>query len=198
MTDAKNDDYMGQKIPVKDMSYIDTAIITIGGKLNPIFKKLNFSPNTITTFSILISFVGIYKIYQGSYKTGAIFFFIGYMFDCWDGQYARKYNLVTKFGDLYDHIGDISKAIILYYVLFNLNIKHKHIIITGITISFIITLAVLGCQEEYNKDNTVLRTLQPLCNKKIYDKYNLKILENGTMFFIVCLILFNIEFISKL
>ena len=35
--------------------------------------------------------------------------FVGYFFDCMDGHFARKYNMVTEFGDMYDYITDLSK-----------------------------------------------------------------------------------------
>jgi phosphatidylglycerophosphate synthase len=35
-----------------------------------------------------------------------------------DGKLARQYNMVTHFGDLYDHIGDITKIIAIFVALF--------------------------------------------------------------------------------
>ena len=71
------------------------------------FKSLNFTPNMITTIGNIFGLVGIYMFFQKKFILAGIFYLIRYFFDCVDGYYARKYNMVTKFGDLYDHISDV-------------------------------------------------------------------------------------------
>lgn len=44
-------------------------------------------------------------IYVEKYKIGTILYYIGYFFDCMDGNYARTYKMTSDFGDKYDHIG---------------------------------------------------------------------------------------------
>ena len=48
------------------------------------------------------------------------------MYDVLDGNYAKKYKMVTKFGDLYDHIKDISVNILLVFVFYKyMTFKHN-------------------------------------------------------------------------
>ena len=101
----------GNEINPIDNILIDLSIYV--GK--PLSKYSFFTPNVFTTMSLVISLVGIYLIYNEIYKIGAILVFIGYFFDCLDGNFARAYNMVTHFGDLYDHISDLVKYILLIF-----------------------------------------------------------------------------------
>jgi len=48
------------------------------------------------------------KLYEeNQFALSAFSYLISYMFDCWDGYYARKYNMESKFGDYYDHVSDM-------------------------------------------------------------------------------------------
>ena len=44
---------------------------------------------------------------NNNYILACIYYFISYFFDVLDGIYAREYNMVSEFGDYYDHIKDI-------------------------------------------------------------------------------------------
>ena len=79
---------------------------------------------------------------------------VGYYFDCADGNYARTYKMVSKFGDLYDHITDFIKVaifIVLLYTEYNDKTRFINFIIVFIALSFL-SFIHLGCQETiYNK-----------------------------------------------
>lgn len=97
---------------------VDVYICKMIDKQLPIFYNLGFTPNMITTISILLGLLSGYEIFQGNFLVAAILWIISYYFDCIDGKLARQYNMVTKFGDLYDHIGDAFKYIFVIYALF--------------------------------------------------------------------------------
>ena len=120
----------------------------------PYFRKLCLTPNMITTLSLVFSLAGIYNFYHDKNIVGSILFFMGYYFDCADGKMARKYKMVSQFGDLYDHISDIVKFVILIYVMLHKSNKHLNkIIIVGIVIG-ILTGIQMSCQEKiYNESN---------------------------------------------
>jgi phosphatidylserine synthase len=65
----------------------------IDGQLET-FYNLGLTPNMVTTLSIVFGLLAAYAII------------------------ARKYQMVSKFGDLYDHIGDLLKFIAVLYALF--------------------------------------------------------------------------------
>jgi hypothetical protein len=121
-----------------------------------IFYKLGFTPNMVTTLSIIFGFLAAYQIMQNRLWLAAIFWLISYYLDCVDGKLARKYNMVSKFGDIYDHVGDLLKFIAVLVSLFISN-KEKTTARQWIFVSIIILLALLqtihlGYQESvYNK-----------------------------------------------
>lgn len=195
----ENNENTGKKIEDEYENPIDIILIKISQKLGPVFYKLNFTPNMITTLSLLSTLIGIYYIYNGSYRIGAVLYFIGYFFDCMDGNYARRYNMTTKFGDYYDHIGDMTKILFLVICIYSIKIKKK-IKLLLITITFIIgllTLSHLGCQEKIknNNDISVLEMFKILCSKSENIKYT-KYFGCGTSQLFISLFIFNIEFIN--
>jgi phosphatidylglycerophosphate synthase len=188
----------GLKIPAKFENPIDNVLIYICDNLNTIFYKLNFTPNIITTLSLVITLIGIWCIYNTHYRIGAILIFIGYFFDCADGNYARKYNMVSKFGDYYDHISDIFKIILLAIIIYNLKIKKKtKIILLVISLLFILLLTIhMGCQEKYYNSPSSLDPIKPLCLKKehiTYTRYG----GCGTFFVVLCVYLFFLKEIDQ-
>lgn len=64
-----------------------------------------------------------------------------------DGHFARKYNITTRFGDLYDHISDICKTILILGTLYYIDSsKFVTVFIIFILVGSI-SLIHLGCQE---------------------------------------------------
>jgi len=135
---------------------IDTFIFKIVDKHLDFFHNLGMTPNTLTTLSIVFGFIAAYQILRGKLWLAAIFWIISYYFDCADGKFARKYNMVSKFGDLYDHLGDLAKVIAVLLALFCTN-KNGITVRQLFFISIIIILGFLqiihmGYQETiYNK-----------------------------------------------
>lgn len=78
-----------------------------------------FTPNVVTTISILIGMLSAAAVYHQQFAVGAALFVIAYYLDCVDGKLARKYNLVTAFGDYYDHFGDVFKFALVAYALYH-------------------------------------------------------------------------------
>jgi phosphatidylglycerophosphate synthase len=146
----------GRKIPENYENFIDNYIIELGIKLNPYFKKLNLTPNHLTAISAIFGLLSVYSIYNDKFILAGILYFISYAFDCFDGNYARMYGMVSEFGDLFDHIKDISVIILLYLVIwFKPNIKKKKkVIFTAISVLLMMTTSIhLGCQERYYSRN---------------------------------------------
>lgn len=84
-------------------------------------KEYNFSPNLITTFSIIFSFIsGILFILQtwGTlYYLAIVFMMMSLVADTMDGQYARLKGKSSEFGGWYDAISDSLKYVILFISL---------------------------------------------------------------------------------
>ena len=145
----------GRKIPQKVENPLDNILIDIAENLNPYFKKMNFTPNMITTLSLIFGILMNFYFVKKKYYFSALFLLISYFFDCMDGNYARKYNMQTKFGDYYDHIKDWL-IILIFLVLFIRNDKSISFKIVSMFLIIIILLGTyihVGCTEKYIKKN---------------------------------------------
>lgn len=145
----------GIKTKTEFLNPIDCLLYSLIKVGCPFLKRIKFTPNLITLTSLIFSLTGIYLFYIQKYLIlGVVFLFSGYLFDCWDGYFARKYNLVTRFGDYFDHISDSIKFFAFIYVLYKLRINNKHFIKYLLIISFFALGVIVqtGCEEKiYNK-----------------------------------------------
>lgn len=138
---------------------IDNIIINICKHLAPSFKKLAFTPNKLTTLSVLFTILCIKFLFERKYKLAALCYLINYFFDCFDGYYARNYNMTSKLGYYYDHITDIMGNLIIFCIIFNKYRKvdniYKYFPIIAI-ILFITANMHLGCRDRYyNEINNI-------------------------------------------
>ena len=92
----------GEALPMEMALYTHIAP-TLGPLL---YEKLGLTPNMITTLGNLIGAFSVAFIIKKKYATGAFLAIIRQILDGIDGYVARKYNLSSKFGNLYDHISD--------------------------------------------------------------------------------------------
>tara|TARA_B110000208_G_C11800888_1_gene442270 strand:+ start:13728 stop:14276 length:549 start_codon:yes stop_codon:yes gene_type:complete len=148
----------------------DNILYIIIEKIEHFFYKLNFTPNMITTLSLIFSILSTYYLFNNNTQIATICYLLSYFFDCLDGYYARKYNMVTEVGDWYDHITDIIGIIGLYYIFF---IKKKYISII-ISLFFAVLLLIhMGCQEKIfsNTKSPSLNILKLLCSNTKNIKY---------------------------
>jgi phosphatidylglycerophosphate synthase len=193
----------GRKMNAKYENPIDNILLYIFSFVDNYLYKLNFTPNMLTFISLVLSLIGIYYIHNKYYRIGAILIFIGYLFDCADGNFARKYNMVTKNGDYFDHISDLTKMIILYIIILTSKLKYTNkIIFMIVNIIFIILFNIhMGCQEcIYNSDSSKSSTLdymKYLCPEINYIKYT-RYVGCGTFFLVLCVYLYNMKYINTL
>jgi len=153
-----------KKIPAYLESPIDNFLYVFVEKVAPTFHKYGFSPNMITTLGNIATIFSVYTLYKQYYLISALFFILSYLFDCLDGYVARTYNLVTKFGDYYDHISDSIKIIIICFMLYRINPT-----LFLATLPLIIIMATLMCsylayQEKFYGNSKASYTLSLLDN----------------------------------
>lgn len=156
-----------RKISKEYENPIDNIIIDIVDDTSDFYKKLGFTPNGLTTLSLLLGLLSSYLFYKNHNYIASILFFLAYFYDCADGHFARKYKMTSKFGDIYDHISDVIKMLVLLYVMY-LKSKEKFFkLLPLIIILAILASTHLGCQENiYDKDESQsLYGLKQLCNK---------------------------------
>jgi len=130
---------------------------------------MSLTPNGITTISLIFGLLAIYALYKGWIWVFIVSYVISYFFDCTDGHYARKYNQVTDFGDLYDHAKDIIVFIGICVVLYRRNkycsVSTSVCILSILGILIFLSCMHLGCQECLYKpdESKSLESLKCLC-----------------------------------
>jgi phosphatidylglycerophosphate synthase len=149
-----------KKIPDELDNPIDNVLIEISDRLSPLFKSLNHTPNMITTYSLITGLISCYFLNKRDVLLFSVFYTISYFFDCFDGHFARKYELTTKLGDFYDH----SKDAFIFFLILYITIKNSRKRITFPIILIVILFSVLAA---------VHMSCQELnCNDQFKDKSN--------------------------
>uniref|UniRef100_A0A6C0F3T8 CDP-alcohol phosphatidyltransferase n=1 Tax=viral metagenome TaxID=1070528 RepID=A0A6C0F3T8_9ZZZZ len=127
----------------------DNAIYIIVEYLAPYAHKFGFTPNMITTISNIFAIIAIYYLIKHYFVVSGILYLISYMFDCLDGYVARKYNMVTIFGDYYDHISDAVKFIAYLGTLYLINSKLLLLFLPILIYIGLLTYMQIASQELY-------------------------------------------------
>ena len=78
---------------------IDHVLLHLCEMVAPWFRRLNVTPNILTTISNAWAGVCVYAILHREAGVAAVTYWVAYFFDCLDGHYARKYKMVTVLGD---------------------------------------------------------------------------------------------------
>lgn len=82
--------------------------------ISKILITLKLTPNTVTILGIVITSIGSFFVFQGSFLLGGIIVAFGTILDSIDGSMARLSNSVSKFGDLLDSVIDRFSEGIVY------------------------------------------------------------------------------------
>lgn len=131
-------------------------------------EKLNkipyMSPNVITTFRNLILLKICHKVFfKNDFKNLPVYVFLIAVLDCVDGEYARKYKMITKFGDNYDHISDFITNTILLFIIYKYS-DNKYNFIVALLFLFTASQQMI-CSERYRKNYLNLNTSRDSLNR---------------------------------
>lgn len=151
----------GRKVDKSLESPIDNIMIKISEFAGPYFKKMNYTPNGLTTISLIFALAALYHLYIREGYYFAAYFVLSYLFDCMDGNYARRYGMVSDNGDMYDHYKDFSVIglmIIIIYARYNV-IEYPVALLVLVCI-FILAMITLGCHENITIDEHKSDTLK--------------------------------------
>lgn len=154
-----------RKITCNCENPLDNILIDISDYICPYAKKYNFTPNILTTLSLIFCGISALLLLNKQYLLAAFMYLISYYFDCMDGHFARKYNMVTKFGDYYDHVADFTKVLLILYVLYFIDSKKFFRILPFIIFFILLSFIHLGCQEVYYNipESDILSILKHSC-----------------------------------
>lgn len=107
--------------------------------ISKILITLKLTPNTVTILGIVITSIGSFFVFQGSFLLGGIIVAFGTILDSIDGSMARLSNSVSKFGDLLDSVIDRFSEGIVYIGIASYYI-YKEFNETAILLTFIALL----------------------------------------------------------
>lgn len=178
----------GIKVSKEYVNPIDLVIAqNIMEPVNPYLHELNFTPNMLTTFSLIFEVMFIYYYCCKRYTLAALCFWLGYLFDCFDGNYARTYKMETDFGDKYDHFTDLFTVIsYVYLVLTNSDIRKESKVMFCVVNIFLAILCHqhMSCQDSYCNNNNTCETSSFFSHKKCLDHNKMrytKFFGSGTL-----------------
>ncbi len=171
----------------------DNIILRFAERINPALVALGVTPNLLTSFSLIFGVVAAVFIYWGWFVTGAILFFMAYVFDCMDGNMARAFDMVTRFGDFYDHATDVVQGVCFIAAIAYSPMLYQWKVVLFVTtlISYVASMVHIGCQERmYGKSVPCLQMLEYLCPNPDKNIYTTRYFGTGTtVVFIVTFII---------
>lgn len=195
-----------RKIPPEHECPIDNLMLYMADPLLKCFKAMNFTPNGITTLSLVFGVASTFSLYKGHVWISVACMALSYFFDVLDGHYARTYNMTSKFGDWYDHIKDIVIFITFISILYYRN-KSKFsakgwLVIVAVSMLFGLGTAIqFACQErsyDINKDGDSLAWLGKFVKSKDSADKCLRVARVfGSGDLMLCLLVFTVYIEQK-
>jgi phosphatidylglycerophosphate synthase len=130
---------------------VDAVLYPAAWKATPVFWRLGFTPNWVTSLSIAIALVSCGLFLAGYSISAAALFVVYYFLDLVDGSLARRFQMKSDLGEAYDFVKDA--------VLFNLfacailsNFAHDALFISVLNSTLGIHLLVWQGSMERNAD----------------------------------------------
>jgi len=147
------------------MVYLDV----VGRPAYPLWKRMGVTPNGLTAMSGVAGVLSILRLKNRDYASAAFWTWISYMFDVFDGDFARTTGQETAFGDAFDHWKDVIVSVI-YLALLGWMIAEKfgflELLAWAVVIAFLVvsTSMNLNCQNRYYDKDEVGGTLNKMCS----------------------------------
>lgn len=149
-------------------SPLNNIFIDISNTLDPIVNALNITPNMLTLASFFSQLFGIRQLNEGKWENSLLFLFIGLILDAYDGDYARRNNMVTGFGERLDSATDLMTFIILMYVMFDkYSTKKCSVLVSFVALLFVFSKFYSGCRDKYvgkESDSIVINQFKGMCS----------------------------------
>jgi hypothetical protein len=139
--------------------------------------------------NILLRLISAYLLYNNIYvQSVPILYLISWITDAMDGELARKYNMKSNFGALYDSIVDITTHILIFSILYMKYNKKETFILTIINILIILLLSL---KKVKNNDETKFweKILNNIFNRNNNNLIFCNYLDPGFNYFITLLYL---------
>ncbi len=185
---------MNECLPIKvgeeNESEFNNFIYSIVKRVVPVLYDIGFNANNVTTLSLIFCFL-TYTNLRLKNKMCMLYYFIYVVLDYADGYMARMYNMMSEFGDIYDH----SRDVIFHLFILNVIYPNKKLVFAFV-LGFILSLNAFACQEIIHEancnqaNNSTIAWLKPFCtNNKLLDKFN-KYIGSGSSFLTTMIIMY--------
>jgi len=114
-------------------------------------RNVGLTPNGVTLISSIFQLYTIVLLSVGKVEYACISYIIGYLFDCIDGNMARKYNMGSKYGMALDMVSDnITNLSLILYIIYQ---KGINIYIIGIILFTYLLSICTGINEAISSHN---------------------------------------------
>ena len=139
----------GEKLPPTQLGVVDNVInIAAYPCGDTMHMRLGLNPNGITGIGAITGVAAIGCLWARNVVAFSIFLWVNYPLDNADGYVARKYGLVSSFGDAFDHGKDFLVAVGLAWVAFTrLHAAQYPRTLILMVLAILISLANSGCQD---------------------------------------------------
>ena len=178
------------KVGEENESMLNNYIYVVVKMIVPVLHKIGFNANDVTTLSLIFCYLTYSNLVRKN-KICILYYMIYTVLDYADGYMARMYNMMSEFGDIYDHARDV----IFHLFILNVIYKNKYLVCLFV-IGVVLSLNSFGCQEIIyeadckNTTNNTIGWLKPLCtNNKMLDEFN-KYIGSGSVYLFNILVMF--------
>lgn len=136
------------KLPRHLENPIDDILVEISDALAPTLKATGHTPNVLTTYSVACGALALRALWVDNFWAFAVLWIARTFWDDADGHFARKYGMVTRMGDAYDHLNDtLSQVALLVVVYSKYNVPAwVWVVYVGLLLT---SMVQLGSQQQY-------------------------------------------------
>lgn len=142
----------GRKIPPSMENPVDNLFIAAAHATGPALCAAGVTPNMVSVASLVVGAGAAYAVLRSRFLLGAALLVLAYWLDCLDGNLARTYGAVTRFGDTLDHVSDAVKfALLLAATWLNPVLPRRAKVTLTLAVVVLIGLASgvhMSCQEK--------------------------------------------------
>lgn len=139
------------KLPTSLECPVDNKLLALANRTLPFFRSTKHTPNLITSYALICTIFSLVSLHKNRPMLFGVYFILGYFLDCVDGLYARKYNLSSKFGDVFEHSRDIIGGLTTFYAVYS---KYRPIPVWYLCVvsSLLVLSGVhIGCQQRFQQ-----------------------------------------------
>lgn len=167
---------INNKIDEQYQNILDKYMMKLVEWTEPIYHKLNFTPNQLTTLSLVFGLLCIFFILARLPVLASVCIFLSYYFDVLDGYYARKHNMETNIGYYYDRVSDFIVIFGIFSAIRKVHADRAGMINLVSTLLNVMIFINVGCQEKKlgKQDNSIMGMFRDFCfNEDVihYSKY---------------------------